>query len=81
MYNWSNYISEEHLIPRAKIRELDAALFIFVCNLHQATHFYHTIESHTGGEQERAEGPIRSNCILNTYANVRTYQVQSDFKL
>ena len=61
--NCSNYLSEEHLIHRGKLRESDATLFRFVYNLHQATHFYQTIASHTGGEQVRAEGPMRSEFI------------------
>ena len=53
-------------MPRAKLRESDAPLFRFVFNLHQATHFYRTNTSHTGGEQVRAEGPMRSELGLKT---------------
>ena len=61
---WLNYLSEEHLIPlipRAKLRDSYAPLFRFVVyRQFQATYFYQNIASHTGGKQERAEGPIRS---------------------
>ena len=33
---WLNYLSEEHLIPRAKLRESESPIFRFVCNLHHS---------------------------------------------